>query len=43
MLETLNEFLCEVEPQVDMVTGSEDDWEYIKTIISVFNKVRTYG
>ena len=28
---------------MDMVTGSEDDWEYIKTIISVFNKVRTYG
>ena len=34
-------FLAEVEPSVDSVTGSEDDWEQIRQIISVFNKVST--
>nr|WAQ15579.1 axonemal dynein heavy chain E [Halisarca dujardinii] len=41
VLETLNQFLSQVEPQVDIVTGSEDNWDYIKNIISVFNKVTT--
>ena len=40
VLESLDVFLAEVEPSVDSVTGSEDDWEQIRQIISVFNKVR---
>lgn len=42
VLESLDVFLAEVEPSVDSVTGSEDDWEQIRQIISVFNKVHTY-
>ena len=39
VLQSLDVFLTEVEPSVDSVTGSEDDWEQIRQIISVFNKV----
>ena len=39
VLQSLDVFLAEVEPSVDSVTGSEDDWEQIRQIISVFNKV----